>query len=213
MNEEIISHDEMCNREGTHLIRGINFNFGDMHSIILMSRTPDAPYNDEFIEEDTALIYEGHDVDKKPGIDPKMIDQPERTLTRKFTHNGEFHQAAQQFVAGDRSVEQVRVYEKIQDNVWVDHGVFFLVDSWIDHDGNRNVFKFKLIATFENQTNVKVGDDIPRRKVTSYKIMTKVLEQNGHRCYICGNRERLAFIHTDSNSITKDSVHIICDKH
>ncbi len=213
MNEEIINYDEMCNRENTNLVRGINFNLGDMHSIILMSRAPDAPYEDEFQEENTVLVYEGHDVSQKPGINPKLINQPERTSAGTLTHNGKFHEAAQQFIAGERSVEQVKVYEKLQGGIWIDHGIFFLTDSWIENDGIRNIFKFKLIATFENQFNVKVGDSIPRRKVTPNKIMTKVLKQNGHKCHECGSYDKLVFIHTGTDSITSKNVRIFCDKH
>ncbi len=58
---EIIPYLEMCRREGTSLQRGMNFRLGGRHSVILMSRRPDAPYSDRVEEDGTVLIYEGHD--------------------------------------------------------------------------------------------------------------------------------------------------------
>ena len=213
MAEEIMSYREMCDKEKTSLQKGINFNLGDMHSIVLMSRAPNAPYDDEFKENNTVLIYEGHDVSQTGGINTKSINQPERTSKGTLTHNGKFHEAAQQFKIGDRTVEQVKVYENLQGGTWIDHGVFFLTDSWIENNGTRNVFKFKLVATDENQIAVKVDNNIPLRKVIPSSIMTKVLEKNGRKCNECGSQDKLKFIHTGTDSITSDNVSILCDKH
>ena len=105
----------------TSLQKGMNFNLGERHSIVLMSRAPDAPYHDEFQENNTVFIYEGHDVQQKEGINPKSIDQPERTPNGSLTQNGKFHEAAQQFKVGDRTAERIKVYENIQGGTWIYH--------------------------------------------------------------------------------------------
>lgn len=64
MKGDIISYFGMCQREGTSLQRGMNFRLRGRHSVILMSRRPNAPYADRIEEDGTVLIYEGHDVPK-----------------------------------------------------------------------------------------------------------------------------------------------------
>jgi len=212
MVEEILSYDEMCTRENTRLIKGINFNLGDMYSIVLMSRTPDAPYHDTFNEDDTILTYEGHDVPKTGDVDPKSVDQPERTPNGTLTQNGKFHEAAQQFQQGDRTAERVKVYEHLEE-YWVYRGFFLLTDSSYLSDGTRNIFKFTLTAMDETQHTAKVLDDIHKRKIIPIRILMSVLDKFGLKCYRCGNTNNLSFILTDVNSITDDNVKIVCNEH
>ena len=47
MSNEIIPYIEMCRREGVSLQRGMNFQLGHNHSVILMSVRPNAPYADK----------------------------------------------------------------------------------------------------------------------------------------------------------------------
>lgn len=202
----------MCAREKTRLQKGINFNLGERHSIILMSRAPDAKYEDEFLENNTVLIYEGHDAPRKGGIDTTTIDQPER-IGRTLTQNGKFHEAATQFKDSERTAERVKVYENLGNATWIYHGDFFLTDSWIKHNGIRKVFKFKLTANDGNQFTVKDIDSIQRRKIIPSDVMAKVLEKNGRRCHECGSKDKLTFIYTGTDSITRDNVYIVCDKH
>lgn len=213
MIEEILNYDEMCRRENTHLVKGINFNLGDRYSIVLMSRTPDAPYHDEFQENNTVLIYEGHDVPQKEGIDPKTIDQPERILSGKLTQNGKFHEAAQQFLANERTAERVKVYENLKKGIWIYHGFFLLTDSWVEHDGTRNVFKFKLNAMNDSQFTVKDLNDIDQRKIIPSNTMLSILEKYGCKCNICNSIDNLSFIAVENNSLIMDDVKIVCDKH
>src|SRR5512135_1802041 len=112
MTNEIISYLEMCQREGLSLQRGMNFQAGSDYSIILMSIRKNAPYKDEFEDDGSTLIYEGHDVAKsKPDINPKSTDQPERTPAGSLTENGKFHKAAQEYKESHRPHERVKVYE------------------------------------------------------------------------------------------------------
>ena len=147
MANEIISYLEMCSREGTSLQRGMNFGLGGNHSVILMSVRPNAPYRDRLDDDGSTLIYEGHDEPRsKSNTQPKDLDQPERTPNGALTQNGKFSKAAQEYSRGKRQSERVRVYEKLKPGIWSYNGVFHLVNVWIEHDGERSVFKFKLIA-------------------------------------------------------------------
>src|SRR5271166_1806676 len=101
MANEIISYIEMCQREGVSLQRGMNFNLGGTHSVILMSRRPNAPYEDRIEADGTTLIYEGHDEPHTNRIrEPKAVDQPRRTLHGRLTQNGQFEAAATEYKNG-----------------------------------------------------------------------------------------------------------------
>jgi hypothetical protein len=115
MDNEIISNIEMCQRESSSLQRGMNFELGEGHSVILMSVHPNAPYRDCFEDGGATVIYEGHDAPRSRELpDPKIVDQPERTPSGKATENGKFHRSAHQFKSGGAAPRSVRVYEKIR---------------------------------------------------------------------------------------------------
>ena len=81
MKDEILTYTEMCGREGMSLQRGMNFRSPPAHGIVLMSRRPNAPYEDEMSSDETVLLYEGHDVNRtKDTPDPK----PESTERLAF---------------------------------------------------------------------------------------------------------------------------------
>ena len=144
--DRIISHAEMSVREANILKKGMNFGVSGNHSVILMSVRPNAPYRDRLDDGGSVLIYEGHDVARtRDALNPKLIDQPERYPGGSLTENGKFHSAAQQAKLG-ATPERVRVYEKIKPGIWAYNGVFHLVDSWVERDEHRKVFKFRLVA-------------------------------------------------------------------
>jgi hypothetical protein len=106
------------------------------------------------------LIYEGHDVPKSAfSNSPKSVDQPEFLAPGRPTENGKFFKAAQDFKGGRKSADLVRVYEKIRAGVWADNGYFRLVDAWRDHDGARNVFKFRLQAIDTGEEDLDAEGD------------------------------------------------------
>ncbi|HZG38081.1 MAG TPA: hypothetical protein VEZ50_05310 [Nodosilinea sp.] len=78
MAGEIISYNEMCQREGqSSLQRGMNYGIGKAYSVILMSVRRGAPYRDRWEEDGSVLIYEGHDEPRRADSpEPKHIDQP-----------------------------------------------------------------------------------------------------------------------------------------
>ena len=104
MTDNVLSHNEMCRREGVSLQRGMNFGLGGNHSVILMSVRPNP--------QTAACPY------------PKRVDQPGRLPSGKFTQNGKFDHAAQEYKAGRRPPERVRVYEKIKKGIWSYNGIF-----------------------------------------------------------------------------------------
>jgi hypothetical protein len=126
----------------------MNYGVRGTHSVVLMSLRPNAPYRDRFEDDGSTLIYEGHDEPRRMGMaqNPKEMDQPEVSEKKRLTQNGLFHRAAQDYRAGNRKAERVRVYEKIKAGIWSYNGVFHLVDSWRERDELRSVFRFRLVA-------------------------------------------------------------------
>lgn len=141
---DILTYFEMCQLEGTSLQRGMNFRLHGRHSVVLMSRSSNAPYQDRIEEEGTVLIYEGHDEPKTAETPvPKIVDQPEFLPSGRPTENGKFSAAARAFKSATKGPDIVKVYEKLRLGIWADNGYFHLVDTWVETNGQRNVFKFK----------------------------------------------------------------------
>lgn len=220
MSNEIISYIEMCQREGVSLQRGMNFNLGGDHSVILMSLRPGSPYDDELKDAGSTLIYEGHDQPKhRNGPDPKSIDQPYRTESGQLTQNALFYEAAKDFKAERRLPERVRVYEKLRTGIWSYNGVFHLLDSWIQTSGGRNVFRFKLVA-------VEGGEDFslpPIRKMVARRVIPtsvklEVWVRDEGKCVICGATDELHFDHDlpfskGGTSLVAENVKLMCARH
>src|SRR4030042_6547021 len=98
MANEIIPYIEMCRREGVSLQRGMNYELGGNHSVILMSVRPGAPYADRFEDDGSTVVYEGHDVPKSAQHpNPKAVDQPEFTPSGQPPENRKFYRAALAF--------------------------------------------------------------------------------------------------------------------
>jgi len=220
MANEIISYIEMCRRERASLQRGMNFRLGGDHSVILMSRRPNAPYQDHMEDDGLTLIYEGHDTPKRAGHpDPKTVDQPERTPTGTLTQNGRFHEAAQAATCGKAPPERVRVYEKVRGGIWAYNGAFELVDSWQETVGPRRVFKFRLVAV-EDEPGSSAPDARPplRRRVIPTEVKIAVWVRDGGRCVVCGAQDELHFDHDvpyskGGTSLTPENVQLMCARH
>jgi hypothetical protein len=113
MSDNILSHNDMCRREGKNPQRGMNFGHGGNYSVILMSVRLNAPYKDRLEDGGTILIYEGHDMPKSKACPyPKVINHPRTLPSWRLTENGTFFEAAQEFKNGKRTPERVRVCEK-----------------------------------------------------------------------------------------------------
>ncbi len=221
MENEIISYPEMCQREGLNLQQGMNFRIGGDYSVILMSLRQNAPYRDQVLDEGATLVYEGHDLPRtEQTTDPKSVDQPEKTPGGTLTQNGKFHEAAQDYKAGHRPPEHVRVYEKIASGIWSYNGPFQLVDSWIENDGKRNVFKFKLHAVNEGLEPAKATLSEPPlgRRVIPTQVKLQVWKRDGGKCVVCRADDELHFDHIipsskGGTSLIAENIQLLCARH
>ncbi|RRQ23801.1 HNH endonuclease [Guyparkeria sp. SCN-R1] len=225
MYDNVISYFEMCTRERMSLQRGMNFRIRGRHSVVLMSVRANAPYQDRLEEGGSVLIYEGHDAPASAGsVYPKLLDQPERLPSGRLTENGKFHQAAQEYKNGVKPPDMVRVYEKIKKGIWSDNGYFQLVDSWKEHDGHRQVFKFKLLAVeteledLDAELPPQHSDQQPRRRVIPSAVKLEVWKRDGGKCVECGATDELHFDHIvpyskGGTSLKAENVQLLCARH
>lgn len=201
------------------LQRGMYFRPDARHSVLLMSRRRNAPYNDEMPDEST-IIYEGHDEPKRRDdpTDPKTVDQPRFTAYGKPTENGAFYDAALRYTRGVAPPRRVRVYEKIQPNIWTYNGTFHLVDAEFRDVGQRNVFKFTLLAVPEESDEESPALDPPHRRLIPSWVKQAVFNRDKGRCTLCGSRENLHYDHElpfsrGGSSLTPENIRILCGKH
>ena len=223
MRGNIISYFEMCQLEGSSLQKGMNFRLKGGHSVVLMSLRANSPYADEVVEDGSVLIYEGHDVANTAEVkNPKALDQPEFLTGGKPTENGKFHSAAQDHKAGWKPPDIVRVYEKLKKGIWSDNGYFHLVDSWQASDGERMVFKFKLIAVESVESKEVYVDLQPtnskRSRVIPAHVKLEVFKRDRGKCTQCGSPDELHFDHIlpyakGGTSLTADNVQLLCARH
>jgi hypothetical protein len=217
---EIISHSEMCHREGRNLQRGMNYHAEESHSVILMSLRPNAPYEDESLDDGSTIIYEVHDVPRSPGVDPKAVDQPMSLPSGAATENGKFFAAAKAFAGGKGRPRRVRVYEKIRPNIWSYNGVFHLVDSWVQQSGSRKVFKFKLVAIDgeDDNSSWSTEEEAAHRRLIPSSVKLEVYKRDNGRCVLCGSTVNLHYDHDlpfsrGGSSLTPENIRLLCSKH
>ena len=220
MPNEVISYIEMCRREGVSLQRGMNFHLSGGHSVILMSVRSNAPYQDSIEDNGATLIYEGHDQPRSANNpNPKSVDQLASTPNGTLTQNGRFHQAAQRYKTGESEPELVRVYEKIRQGIWTYNGLFRLDDSWQEHDGKRQVFKFKLAAIEDElPPNTNPLQESQRRRIIPTSVKLQVWKRDGGKCAICGAVDELHFDHIipfskGGTSLKADNIQLLCARH
>jgi len=220
MANEIIPYIEMCLREGISLQRGMNYQIGHNHFVILMSVRPGAPYADKYENDGTTIIYKGHDIPKtKDVLDPKSVDQRSHSSSGNLTENDKFHKAAQDYMNNMRPAERVRVYEKIKQGIWSYNGIFHLVDSWIEKSNNRNVYKFKLVAVEGEEDLDRPAPKNPKhRRVIPTWVKLEVWKRDGGKCSRCGATENLHFDHIipyskGGASNTPDNIQLLCGRH
>jgi hypothetical protein len=223
MRGNIISYFDMCQMEGSSLQRGMNFRLKGRHSVVLMSIRPNSPYQDEVTEDGAVLIYEGHDVPNTVDVkNPKAIDQPEFLPGGSPSENGKFHKAAQDHKGGLKLPDVVKVYEKIKKGIWSDNGYFHLVDSWQESDGDRSVFKFKLIAV-EGVASDEISvdsqaTDSKRSRVIPAHVKLEVFKRDRGKCVECGSSDELHFDHIlpyskGGTSLKANNVQLLCARH
>jgi hypothetical protein len=218
---DIVSHVEICSREGRMLQHGMNFHVSQDHSVILMSRRKGAPYEDQVSKDGRILIYEGHDIPRKRGLgDPKLVDQPRFTLNGKLTPNGKFAKAVEDFENGAIPPERVRVYEKIKDGIWTYNGVFLLIGAnWIKR-GTRKIFKFHLESTDSElpETVSRAEYPLEHNRMIPSDVKLEVYRRDTGKCVICGATDNLHFDHDfpfskGGTSISAKNIRLLCMRH
>jgi len=216
---DVISHAQMSAIEGATLQRGMNFRLKGGFSVILMSLRPGAPYADKIEDGGRILIYEGHDISKKEGIDPKRVDQPMRYSRGGLTQNGLFYAAAIEYKNGKCESEIVKVYEKIKAGIWVYNGIFKLVDAWQEDDTARKVFKFKLELIDEANPATEVEQqDIGHNRLIPTSVKLEVWKRDKGKCVRCGRTDNLHFDHVipysrGGSSLVAENIQILCARH
>lgn len=199
----------------------MNFRPSGRRSVFLMSTRKGAPYRDRVEDEGLTLVYEGHDVQKNtvPG-DPKRIDQPAQLTSGKLTENGKFFSAAERHKNSGEPPELVKVYEKIKDGIWADNGTFQLVDAWREHDGIRNVFKFRLIAAEANEVTLDADSVLlpARARMIPSSVKQEVWLRDQGKCTMCGASDELHFDHIipysrGGSSMIPANVQLLCARH
>lgn len=220
MANEIISYMEMCVREAASLQRGMNFNLGGDHSVVLMSVRSNAPYEDQLEDNGETLIYEGHDVPRSERNKyPKLVDQPMNTPGGNPTQNGKFYAAAIATAQESAPAERVRVYEKIKKGIWSYNGVFHLIDAWLQRDEHRQVFKFKLMAVEGDEDfTLPVTKHLEHRRIIPSHVKLEVWKRDQGKCVQCGAMDELHFDHDlpyskGGTSLTAQNIQLLCARH
>jgi hypothetical protein len=218
---DVVSYMEMCTAIGASLQRGMNYRLKNGISVVLMSRRPGAPYLDEVSEDGKLLIYEGHDCSKSVDPNPKQVDQPEHTPGGSLTQNGLFAKAVKRFQEEGEDPDQVMVFEKLRDGIWVFNGLFDLVDCEQSFSTGRRVFKFRLKLASSDQLrfpaaelSIGVDDD---RVIPSW-VKLEVWKRDLGKCVQCGAQSHLHFDHVipySKGGSSKDpkNIQILCSRH
>lgn len=199
------------------LQRGMYFRPRGNHSILLMSTRRGAPYRDKWEEGGKLLIYEGHDAPRRDNINPKLIDQPSLTPNGRPTQNALFLRAATEYASGTRGPEIVKVYEKIRDGIWAYNGTFQLVQGFIESDGKRSVFKFRLRLVDESVAEQALPE-LPVERGIPSAVKQEVYKRDRGQCVLCGARDNLHFDHdlpfsVGGSSLTAKNVRLLCARH
>ena len=215
---KIISYHQLTTQEGgLQVQKGMNFGVKKNYSIVLMSTAKNAPYVDE-VFDDGVIEYEGHDAPKSNDYNKKMVDQPAYTKTGRLTENGKFLKAVDDFKKFKRNAAKIQVYRKIKPGVWVDMGVYDLMDGYQRNDGNRNVFKFLLNPIFDFDSDGEDFQDIVHDRQIPGDVQREVYERDKGQCTKCGSTENLHFDHIipfskGGSSKTASNIQLLCAKH
>jgi hypothetical protein len=219
---EIVTYLQMCGAEQTQLQRGMNYRLPTGHTVVLMSRRPNAPYSDAVEDEGKTIIYEGHDVpNNAENPIPKLVDQPERSGSGSLTQNGKFFKAANDYKNGSRPAENVLIYEKLNKGIWVFNGVFLLTDAWRQQEHDRSVFKFRLEISdlpIDAPRSSERIDDMQHPRIIPGSVKQEVFKRDKGQCVMCGSRDELHFDHIlpyskGGTSLSPDNVQLLCARH
>lgn len=222
---DVIRYIDLTIEEGFSIQRGMNYNVNNKeYGIILMSVRQNAPYADRFEDNGTTIIYEGHDIQSNycpHGKQPKEVNQPIKLPTGALTENGKFYQAA--ICCKNTGITKIiKVYEKIKAGIWVYNGYFRLTDGWIENDGVRDVFKFKL-EMIDEDISTGISDNEPteleleHNRLIPTQVKVEVWKRDKGRCVKCGSNVNLHYDHIipfskGGSSTTAANIQLLCAK-
>jgi hypothetical protein len=209
----------MCDAENAQTLqRGMNFRMNPRYSVILMSRRSNAPYSDKILEDSITIEYEGHDEPKTSyEMNPKTLNQPNKTKNGTLTQNGKFINAVEKYKKGVTAAEPIKVYEKIMPGVWSLKGFFDLIDCQTRHDGKRNVFVFSLKLSDKQDVEMITPIDLAHTRLISSEVKKEVWKRDGGKCVICESTKNLHFDHDlpfskGGTSLTSKNISLLCAK-
>jgi hypothetical protein len=214
---DVISYWDMCKEESSMLQRGMNFKLHNRVSVILMSVRKGAPYADRVEDNGRVLIYEGHDVPRRDAsIRPQEIDQPMHD-NGKLSQNGLFYEAARKAKDGHAPSELVKVYEKVKSGVWTYNGHFRLLDAWIENDGRREIFKFRLEMVGDLRTDGLDSREEEHPRIIPTPVKIEVWKRDKGHCRLCGSQTNLHFDHIipfskGGSSLIADNIQLLCSR-
>ena len=215
---KVISYRELVDIEGgTQVQKGMNFGIKPGYSIVLMSTQKGAPYNDSLLDNGV-IEYEGHDAPRSDSYDKKMINQPISTRSGTLTENGKFIQAVNNYKSGNRQPALVKVYRKIRSGVWVDMGMYELIDTYKRKDLNRQVYKFLLKPKSETSPDERENPDLLHNRDIPGEVMREVFARDKGRCRKCKSTDNLHFDHIipfskGGSSKVAENIQLLCARH
>lgn len=221
IRDDILTYREMCDAENAQTLqRGMNFHLNNSYSVILMSQRTNAPYKDKIYDDGVTIEYEGHDISKKSYThNPKYEDQPDKLPSGKLTQNGLFIEGVKMFKESGKNPEIVKVYEKIMNGVWSLKGFFDLLDYKVVFENGRNVFRFILRLSKNQQVDGHlIQQEILHTRLIPTEVKKEVWKRDKGSCVICGETKNLHFDHElpfskGGTSLTAKNVRLLCIKH
>ncbi len=216
IQDDILNYREMCDAEKTQLQRGMNFRLNPGYSVILMSQRSNAPYKDRIHDDGITIEYEGHDVQKNHSDNYKTDDQPEKLPSGGLTQNGKFIKSINDYKKGGKP-ELVKVYEKIKNGIWSLKGYFDLIDYNVVHEEKRNVFKYILKLSEQNEDSNNDNLNLEHRRLIPSEVKQLVWKRDQGKCVICGSITNLHFDHDlpfskGGTSLSVNNVRLLCLK-
>ncbi len=219
--DDVITYREICDLENVqNLQRGMNYRLNSKYSVVLMSQRSNAPYNDRIHDDGVTVEYEGHDTPRRSyNHNPKFDDQVQELPSGKLTQNGHFIKAVDDYKAGSRKPELVKIYEKILPGVWSLKGVFDLIDYKIVFDNGRNVYRFILRLSKDQEINADTSDqDIDHTRIIPSEVKKEVWKRDKGKCVLCPAKDNLHFDHDlpfskGGTSLSSRNVRLLCMRH
>ena len=165
------------------------------------------------------MCTRGHDLPRSSNVStPKLIDQPITLPSGKPTENGKFFEAAAAYKRAEAAPHLVRVYEKVRDGIWNYNGLFELVDAWVEKNGIRMVFKFKLTMTSEDRVKASPNTFKEHNRLIPSWVKQAVWKRDKGQCVQCGSMDHLHYDHDlpfceGGTSLLPENIRLLCARH